>query len=317
MNKTERQEIVYREIHRMLMPDNLKSNIAHLDVMLDFYYKIIVNLFNATFKDQFQAEMSHSIQMMFTKAKSFRVLLDGVNHFIGTSGLINLVDHTVLFTIVRSTYEQLLSFELVCVIPDTEEKKIVLKNAFIAASAASRLSISESNPPMRNAESERCDQEIVEKCKHIIECTKLFQSLPTEKTKGSITRNDFEESVFKKGKYRFIFEADGKKVKPIGWDDIRKQCNLNTDVLNGLYKYLCTMAHPSHMALVQFVNAYTDGNNYHMCDYAVMVMNIVLSIFIMDYMEVFPETKIIYNSQDNETQSKINMYCDYFRGKKI
>ncbi len=45
----------------MLMPDNLKSNIAHLDVMLDFYYKIIVNLFNATFKYQFQAEMSHSV----------------------------------------------------------------------------------------------------------------------------------------------------------------------------------------------------------------------------------------------------------------
>lgn len=30
MNKTEKQETVFRVIHRMLMPDNLQSNIAHL-----------------------------------------------------------------------------------------------------------------------------------------------------------------------------------------------------------------------------------------------------------------------------------------------
>ena len=73
MNKTEKQEIVFREIHRMLMPDNLKSNNAHLDLMLDFYFKVIDNSINATFTDQFQAEMSHSFQMMFTKAESFRL----------------------------------------------------------------------------------------------------------------------------------------------------------------------------------------------------------------------------------------------------
>lgn len=55
MNKTERKEMVYREFHRMLMPDILKSNIALLDLILDFYFKVIVSSFDTTFTDQFQA----------------------------------------------------------------------------------------------------------------------------------------------------------------------------------------------------------------------------------------------------------------------
>lgn len=314
-NKAEKQEQVFREIFKEYLPENLKNNIAHLDTMLDFYFKVILNSFNVTFTNQFQAEMSHTVQMMFTKAKSFRVLLDGVSHTAGSESLINLVDHTVLFTIARSAYEQLLSFELVYVIPDTEEKRIVMKNAYIAASAVNRLSIAKSNPSMKNAELGKTDKAIIQECKQIIENTSLYQSLPVEKTNGSITKSEFEEIVFRKGKYQFVFDNNDNTVKSAGWDNIRNQCNLSSDILNGLYKYLCNMAHPSYMALVQFMNAYTDDNNYHMCDYSIMVMNIILSVFIMDYMEVFPKTKSVFESQDEDTQFKIRTYCDYLRGK--
>lgn len=305
MNNTERQEIVYREILRMLMPDNLKSNIAHLDVMLDFYYKIIVNLFNATFKYQFQAEMSHSVQMMFTKAKSFRVLLDGVSH----KSLKPLVDHTALFTIARSAYELLFSFELVYIIPDTDEKRLVMRDAYIAASAVNRQKIAENNQAMQNDQLEKEDKATIEACKKEIEKTSFFQTLSNKK------RHELEKHLFDKGNYQFIIDKNGETFIHVGWDEIRKYCGLDSDILNGLYKYLCNMSHPSYMSLVQFMNAYKNGDIYDMADYATMTMNIILSVFIVDYMHVFPEAKCVFESKDEDTRFKIRMYCDYFRGK--
>ena len=69
------------------------------------------------------------------------------------------------------------------------------------------------------------------------------------------------------------------------------------------------------MSLVQFMNAYKNGDIYYMADYATMTMNIILSVFIVDYMHVFPEAKCVFESKDEDTQFKIRMYCDYFRGK--
>lgn len=69
------------------------------------------------------------------------------------------------------------------------------------------------------------------------------------------------------------------------------------------------------MSLVQFMNAYKNGDIYDMADYATMTMNIILSVFIVDYMHVFPETKCVFKSKDEDTQFKIRMYCDYFRGE--
>ena len=60
--------------------------------------------------------------MMFTKAKMFLKLLEGSSHTDGTYSLHHLIDHTVLFTIVRTAYEQLCAFEVIYVLPDTEEK---------------------------------------------------------------------------------------------------------------------------------------------------------------------------------------------------
>ena len=226
IDNTDNERIMELRHQQMLMSDKLKESIVHLDFMLDFYFKVIFFTFESKFTNRFQSEISHTVQMMFTKAKSFRVLLDGVSHKVGSDSLIELVDHTVLFTIVRSAYEQPLSFELVYVIPDTEEKRKVMENAYIAASTVNRLSIANSNPAMRNAELEKEEQETIDNCKQVIEGTTLYKSLSREYKK------EFNHNLFKLGKYLFVWLNDGKFIPYVGWDDIRKYCVLNTDIIN-------------------------------------------------------------------------------------
>ena len=140
MNEKEfkHNRILNPEYRRMLKPTCLKDQIDYLEYLTKFYFSVIIDLGLYKFKDEFQAEMSTFIQMMFSKAKMFRNLLDGFSHSNGIYHLSNLIDHTILFTIVRTAYEQLCAFELVYVLPNTDDKRLILKNAYIASGLSNR-----------------------------------------------------------------------------------------------------------------------------------------------------------------------------------
>lgn len=73
--------------------------------MVKFYFSAIVKIGTHVFKDKFRAEISTSIQMMFTKAKMFLKLLEGSSHTDGTYSLHHLIDHTVLFNVSSTKYK--------------------------------------------------------------------------------------------------------------------------------------------------------------------------------------------------------------------
>lgn len=50
-------------------------------------------------------------------------MLKGIEYDDGESKLNNIIDPTLLFTLVRNVFETLCAFELVNIIPDTDNKK--------------------------------------------------------------------------------------------------------------------------------------------------------------------------------------------------
>lgn len=75
------------------------------------------------------------------------------------------------------------------------------------------------------------------------------------------------------------------------------------------------MAHPSYLGLIQYRDAYKDGSIIGLEETAIMQMNSVLSVFIMDFMERFAPVKVLYNNLDIESQFMISMYNHAFREK--
>ena len=127
------------EYRKMLRPQSPAERIGYLEYMIDFYFKVMVALKPVKFHSLFRAQMTSSLQMMFTKGKSLRSLFDGYSQKMGNISLFCQADHTILFTIVRTAYEQLCVFELLYMIPDTEDKRIILENAYVAAAQINRL----------------------------------------------------------------------------------------------------------------------------------------------------------------------------------
>lgn len=292
---------------RMLSPESPADRIEHLDYMIDFYFKVMIALGNVGFKSQFRARMTSSLQMMFTKGKSMRRLLDGYSHKLGAITLKSQVDHTVLFTLVRAAYEQLCAFELIYSIPDTEDKRTILENAYMAAGEVNRLKAFTEDALLRYHKEEAQTRQVIEDCKREICNTPLYQQLTDNEQKNLM------EQVFKKGEYKIVFTEDGRLIPRVGWDDVRNYCRLNTDTLYGVYRYACNMAHPSYWGLIQFHNAYKEGAIGELNETAVMQMTAIMSVFIMAFMEEYPEAKRVYNELDDESQFVVRLYCECFR----
>lgn len=295
---------VYR---KMLRPQTISDRIEHLDYMIDFYFKVMFALGTVGFRSQFKAQMTSSLQMMFTKGKSMRRLLDGYNHNSGFVSLISPADHTILFTIVRAAYEQLCAFELVYMIPDTEDKRTILENAYVAAAQVNRLKAFTEDALSLYPKEVAIARQDIENCKREIRNTQLYQQLTERDQKNLI------EQVFNKGEYQIVFTDEGKLKPHVGWDEVRNYCRLNTDALHGVYKYACNMAHPSYLGLIQFHDAYKEGVIGELNDTAVMQMIAIMSVYVMDFMEEYPEAKQVYDDLDEESQFVIRMYSEGLR----
>lgn len=296
---------------RILNPQSSADWIEYLDFMTDFYFKVMLALRNVSHKTQFRAQMATSLQMMFTKGKSMRCLLNGYSQENESVLLRSKADHTILFTLVRSAFEQLCAFELVYMIPDTPDKRTIMENVYVAAAQVNRLKMFTEEGLAQYSEKTEIVKRDIEACRKDIYNSQLYQSL-TEKEKA-----EFEKTVFKRGEYQIVFTKEGRLIPHVGWDEVRDYCRLRTDVLHGVYKFACNMAHPSYLGLCQFNDAYQDNEIDNLNDTAVMQMIAVMSVYIIDFMEEFLEAKCVYDAFDDEAQFAVRMYSECFRKRSV
>lgn len=294
---------------RMLRPQRYGDRVEYLDFMVDFYFKVILALSHVGFRDDFRAQMSTTLQMMFTKGKSMRQLLDGYSHAGGGIVLNSYADHTILFTLVRAAYEQLCAFELVYVIPNTDDKRTILENAYVAAGQINRLKMFTDDGLARHPKETTIVKKDIEDCRSEICNTKLYQEL-SEKEQSNLI-----DTIFKKGEYQIVINDDGRLKPHVGWDEVRNYCRLSTDTLHGMYKFACNMAHPSYLGLIQFHDAYKEGAIEDLNETAIMQMIGIMSVFMMDFLEAFPEAKYVYDNLDEETKFMVRIYNEGFRDK--
>ena len=294
--------------NRFLVSSSLSDKLDYLDFMLHFYKDVRIALKKEVLKPKFREQMSVFIQMMYSKGKTLHHLIKcSINENENHECI--YIDHTILFTLVRSAYEQLCVFELVYMIPDTDEKRTIMENVYVAAGPVNRQKAFTEDTRLRYKEVVIEDEKEIDVCRTNIQNTNLFKSLSANEQKK------IEDCVFKKGEYQILFTKEGKLVLHVGWDEVRKYSKLCTNALDGVYKYACNMAHPSYWGLIQFSDAYKTGGVEELNYTAAMQMIGIMSVFIMDFIEEFSEIKDVYSNLDEESKYMIRAYSECFRNK--
>lgn len=307
---SEKDELSLEDVQKFIQFDTIDDCKQYLRVMLDFYFDVIKSKEGSKATSYVDDDRNIWMQTLFSEGIQFLSLLDGVGYIKGIDRLNPIVDPSVLFSVARRIYESVIAFELLFIIPDSEDKKTILYNLFMAHGLSERLKNLDEKMLSHNTERVAEEQNEIDDCLKEIEGTKLYSNL-NQQTKNSI-KNAFGK------KFRYIFNEDNS-LEFVKYEDADKLLRIKNNMLKGTYSFFSLHGHPSYVSIFQFRDAFKIGNRADislMAPHATQCVLAFMSIFIVDYMNLVPEIKTMYDKLEEPRRFAIGMYEDAMRGEK-
>ena len=308
--KVEKQ-LTIEEVQKFVQLDTIDDCKQYLTVMLDFYFDVIKSPEGRKATSPFEDERNIWLQTMFSKGCQFKSLLDGVGYSKGASHLKPIIDFSILFTIARCVYESLIAFEILFVLPKTEDKQTIVYNLFMAQGLSERLKDLDEDMRSHNPTRVQEEQNDIDECRKAIEGTKLYKTLD-QQTKATI-----DYALGNGKRFRYIFKDDNT-MEFIQYEKAYTLLNVKENLFNSLYSFFSLHGHPSYLSLIQFRDAFKDEYraDMDMAKHATQCVLAFMSIYIVDYMKLVPEIKTMYDKLEEPRRFAIGMYEDAMRGEK-
>ena len=303
------KQLTIEEVQKFIQLDTIDDCKQYLRVMLDFYFDVIKSPEGRKATSYIEDDRNIWMQTLFSEGFHFLSLLDGVGYNKGIDRLNPIVDPSVLFSVARRIYESVIAFEILFVIPDSEDKKAILYNLFMAHGLSERLKNIDEEMRSHNPERVAEEQKDIDECLREIEGTDLYSELD-QQTKN-IIKNAFGK------KFRYIFKEDNS-LEFVNYDDADKLLRIKNNMLKGTYSYLSLHGHPSYVSIFQFRDAFNNDSRADislMAPHATQCVLAFMSFFIVDYMKLVPEIKTMFDKFEEPRRFAIGMYEDAMRGE--
>jgi len=304
------KQLTIEEVQKFIQLDTIDDCKQYLRVMLDFYFDVIKSPEGRKATSYIEDDRNIWMQTLFSEGFHFLSLLDGVGYNKGIDRLNPIVDPSVLFSVARRIYESVIAFEILFVIPDSEDKKAILYNLFMAHGLSERLKNIDEEMRSHNPEKVAEEQKDIDECLREIEGTDLYSELD-QQTKN-IIKNAFGK------KFRYIFKEDNS-LEFVNYDDADKLLRIKNNMLKGTYSYFSLHGHPSYVSIFQFRDAFNNDSRADislMAPHATQCVLAFMSFFIVDYMKLVPEIKTMFDKFEEPRRFAIGMYEDAMRGEK-
>ena len=305
------KELTIEEVRKFVQLDTIGDCKQYLRVILDFYFDVIKSPEGRKANSYIEDDRNIWMQTMFSKGCQFISLLDGVGYSKGTIRLKPIIDFSILFTIARSVYESLIAFELLFVLPKTDDQQTIIYNLFMAQGLSERLKDLDEKMRSHNPTRVQEEQNDIDDCRKAIEDTELYKTLDKQ-TKATI-----DNALGNGKKFRYIFKEDNT-MEFIQYEKAYTLLNVKENLFNNLYSFFSLHGHPSYLSLIQFRDAFKDEYraDKEMAKHATQCILSFMSIFIVDYMNLVPEIKVMYDKLEEPRRFAIGMYEDAMRGEK-
>lgn len=303
------KQLTIEEVQKFIQLDTIDDCKQYLRVMLDFYFDVIKSPEGRKATSYIEDDRNIWMQTLFSEGFHFLSLLDGVGYNKGIDRLNPIVDPSVLFSVARRIYESVIAFEILFIIPDSEDKKAILYNLFMAHGLSERLKNIDEEMRSHNPERVAEEQKDIDECLREIEGTDLYSELD-QQTKN-IIKNAFGK------KFRYIFKEDNS-LEFVNYDDADKLLRIKNNMLKGTYSYFSLHGHPSYVSIFQFRDAFNNDSRADislMAPHATQCVLAFMSFFIVDYMKLVPEIKTMFDKFEEPRRFAIGMYEDAMRGE--
>lgn len=295
------------EIKKIINVDNLNAANKYLDIFQNFYSSILLNHHYDAVNSQREADAHILLQMYFSKTLHFKHMLEGVCYQNEKLLMNRIVDPTLLFTLVRNQYECLCLFELINIIPNSEGKKTFLSLMHQIAGLKYRQRFASHATLPENLEKMKEEMQEINEDIQIIFSSSTFQKL-NQKSQDQV------REWIKKKEYQLYFKDD-ETIQKLGWKDFALKFGMKKVCVENLYSYFCLNAHPSYPSMMQFRDAFSkDSPEFiNLALFASRCFLIFLSVFLVDYMRLFPTIVENFKMLDEDTQKLLTVLNDIYR----
>ena len=261
----------------------------HLDCLILFNYR-----FRQHLDDLYLDEARLFSHVVFSKGLNILKLLEGVSYRSKFVDLDKIIDPLSIAVLVRNIYETTGLFNLIYRAHRGEDSKLIyLLWKASGLKYRQNFSLSDSSP------------ETLSKIHNEAEQLRSIE----EEIKNNSTYIGFEEEskkiinrAFRKKEYQFIIRKNHPKFVP--WRVIGNIMGFKREHDSKIYSFLSLYAHPSNVSIFQFDQLFRkDTMEFKgMSSYMINLASWLISVFIADFVNLFPQTLQYFNELKLEDQ---------------
>lgn len=294
------KEILRAEYMRLNKLETIDDCLDLFDIFLEHLWNVIQihhedKVYSYANKD---AKMLN--QMMFTKLTHLKKIVEGVGYTASNGDRLNeIVDPTIVASLTRNIFETVSVFNLIYRDAKSDDERAIIYGLWVSSGLKYRQRFHSVATTPENIQKIADEQKQIDQIEAEIKDTALYKSLD-EKNQKKI------DDRLKKKDFKIRF--DGKEVVYLAWQDMCNVMGLNPDIFDNIYTYFSLYAHPSEVAVFQFESMFSRENEgfKQLTTTNLKYCFSLMSVFVADYINLFPQVKDTFEKLDIHKQIAIN-----------
>ncbi len=302
------KEQLREECSKLFACKTLSDSDELLNIYAEFLFKAVQNHHSEEVYTQEEADAKLIIQMMLTKALHLKSVISGISYRAKDGSTLNkIIDPTIVASLIRNIYETSAMFNLIYRNAKTKDEREILYLLWVHSGLKYRQRFETSTNAPENKEKQEHEKKQIDSIVAAIENNVLFKKLDEknqDKIKTKLKQKDY------------LIRFDGLEVNFLHWQELTGLIGIKEGMLENIYTYFSLYSHPSNVAVFQFADMYKRGEEAfpELVNFNLKIAFFMFSIFIADYIKLFPAVLKTFEKMDLRDQIVINFHNTMTRG---
>ena len=299
------------ECFRLFSCATLTDSFELMDIYIDLLFKIVLNHHEEPVYYQADADAKIVVQMIMTKSLNLQKVVHGISYQTKDGASLNkIVDPTIVACLIRNLFETVAMFNLIYRDTKTKDEKNILYSMWVYSGLQYRQRFESEITTEENQKKMEDEKKSLEQIVKNIEATQLYQELDETNQNKIKTRLKRKE---------YLMRFNDKEVVFLHWQELTNVMQILPGLFDNIYTYFSLYSHPSNVSVFQFADLFNkdDEEFPRMTNFNLKYFFALTSIFIADYINLFPTVQKTYDNLNIRDQIVINFHNTLFRGPEF
>lgn len=279
-----------------------------MDIYAEVLYQLIMKHHEEPVYNQADADAKMVAQMMLTKTLHLKNIAEGITYNSKDGTHLNrIVDPTIVASMIWNIFETVGMFNLIYRHTKNNDEKTILYCLWVYSGLKYRQRFEGNASTEENIEKMEDEKQQLKILIESIENTELYKNLD-EKDQNIVQKKIRDKS--------YLIRFEKNKAIPMHWQQLTETIGFKTDLYDNIYTYFSLYSHPSNVAVFQFSDMFNkeDAPFLKLTNSNLLHYFRLTSIFIADYLKLFPSAKSTFDSLNIRDQIVINFHNTFLRG---